>query len=69
MSEKSEQLSWLGILEGVAAAHQTLREATMLGSALTGPGSLGHRIQAGQGQRKVPGRERVGGCRPSPGCG
>lgn len=66
---RSDQLSWIEILEGKwgAAAHQTLWGASMVRSALTDPRSPGHRIHAGQGQRKVPGRERVGGVSPQPG--
>uniref|UniRef100_A0A2K6JX41 MLX interacting protein like n=1 Tax=Rhinopithecus bieti TaxID=61621 RepID=A0A2K6JX41_RHIBE len=54
-----------------SGAHPGLWGAVPVGSDLPRLGGLGswHRSQAGQGQRKVPGRERVGGRRPGPGCG
>uniref|UniRef100_A0A2K6JX44 MLX interacting protein like n=1 Tax=Rhinopithecus bieti TaxID=61621 RepID=A0A2K6JX44_RHIBE len=58
-------------ISGGASPSPGLWGAVPVGSDLPRLGGLGswHRSQAGQGQRKVPGRERVGGRRPGPGCG
>lgn len=59
--ERPYQLHWLGVWG----------PSRLMGLGLTRLGGLGswYRLKAGQGQRKVPGRERAGGWRPGPGCG